>query len=81
MFQSFINLPCRHCFLPHWHTSVLRGHAALLQFLEKLNIDCSKSSNVGADIRKQSKATNDREQEVENDLKMSSDSLEAEKID
>ena len=52
-----------------------------MQFLEKLNIDCSKSSNVGADIRKQSKATNDREQEVENDLKMSSDSLEAEKID
>ena len=81
MSQSFINLPCRHCFLPHWHTSVLRGHVALLQFLEKLNIDCSKSSNVGADIGKQSKATNDREQEVENDLKMSSDSLEAEKID
>ena len=81
MSQSFINPPCRHCFLTHWHTSVLIGHAALLQFLEKLNIDCSKSSNVGADIRKQSKAANGREQEVENDLKMSSDSLEAEKID
>ena len=60
---------------------MLRGHVALLQFLEKLNIDCSKSSNVNADIRKQSIASNDREQEVENDLKMSSDSLEAEKID
>ena len=81
MSQSFINRPCRHCFLPHWHTSVLIGHVALLQFLEKLNIDCSKSSNAGADMRKQTQALKDIEQEVENDLKVSSDSLEAEKID
>ena len=65
----------------HSGTSVLIGHVALLQFLEKLNIDCSKSSNAGADMRKQSQATKDIEQEVENDLKISSDSLEAEKID
>lgn len=62
----------------HSGTSVLIGHVALLQFLEKLNIDCNKSSNAGADMRKQSQAPKDIEQEVENDLKISSDSLEVE---